>query len=131
MIRGQGGSVGPELSRIGSMRGPTNLKNRLIDPGANLPQNGTGFFSSKWTMYLMYRAVDQDGHTIEGIRTGETSFVIVLKDINGKLHALRKPELRSLQKVPGGSLMPSYKAILTPGQMDNLVAYLMTLKGQQ
>ena len=71
-----------------------------------------------------------DGRTIEGIRTGETSFVIVLKDINGKLHALRKPELRSLQKVPGGSLMPSFKDTLTPGQMDDLVAYLMTLKGQ-
>ena len=130
MIHGQGGSIGPELTRIGRMRGPTNLKNRLIDPGANLPQNGTGFFSSKWTMYLLYRAVDKDGHTIVGMRTGETSFVIVLKDINGKLHALRKPDLRSLQKVPGGSLMPSFKNTLTSAQMDDLVAYLMTLKGQ-
>ena len=130
MISGKGGSIGPELTRIGRMRGPTNLKNRLINPGANLPQNGTGFFSSKWTMYLLFRAVDKDGNTIVGMRTGETSFVIVLKDINGKLHALRKPELRSLDKVLGGSLMPSFKDTLTSGQMDDLVAYLMTLKGQ-
>ena len=130
MIRGQGGNIGPELSRIGSMRGPTNLKNRLIDPGANLPENGTGFYSTKWTMYLLFRVVDQDGNTIEGTRISETSFVIVLQDIKGQLHALRKPDLRSLQKVPGGSLMPSYNETLTPGQMDDLVAYLMTLKSQ-
>ena len=130
MIRGHGGNIGPELSRIGHMRGPTNLKNRLIDPGANLPQNGTGFYSSKWTMYLMFRAVEKNGNTIEGMRVGENSFVIVLKDINGKLHALWKPDLRSLQKLPGASLMPSFKETLTPAQMDDLVAYLMTLKGQ-
>lgn len=130
MIRGQGGNIGPELSRIGDMRGPVNIKNRLIDPGANLPQNGTGFYSSKWTLYLMFRAVDKDGSIIEGMRSGENSFVIVLQDVNGKFHALWKPGLRSLEQVPGGSLMPSYKATLTPAQMDDLVAYLMTLKGQ-
>lgn len=130
MIRGQGGHIGPELSRIGAMRGPTNLKNRLIDPGANLPENGTGFYSTKWTLYLLFRAVDKDGNTIEGTRINETSLVIVLQDAKGQLHALRKPELRLLEKVPGGSLMPSYKDTLTPGQMDDLVAYLMTLKGQ-
>ena len=130
MIRGQGGNIGPELSRIGDMRGPTNLKNRLIDPGANLPQNGTGFYSYKWSLYLMFRAVDKDGNTIEGMRAGENSFVIVLQDINGKFHALWKPDLRSLEQVPGGSLMPSFKEKLTPAQMDDVVAYLMTLKGQ-
>jgi len=130
MIRGQGGNIGPELSRIGDMRGPVNLKNRLIDPGANLPQNGTGFYSSKWTMYLMFRAVDKHGTTLEGMRSGENSFVIVLQDSNGKLHALWKPDLRSLQQLPGVSLMPSFKETLTAAQMDDLVAYLMTLKGQ-
>lgn len=131
MIRGQGGNIGPELSRIGAMRGPTNLKNRLIDPGANLPQNGTGFYSTKWSLYLLFRAVDKDGNTIEGMRSGENSFVIVLQDINGKFHALWKPDLRSLEQVPGGSLMPSFKEKLSPAQMDDVVAYLMTLKGQR
>lgn len=131
MIDGHGGSVGPELSRIGDMRGPTSLKERLIDPGANLPQNGTGFYSSKWTEYLMFRAVQKNGHVINGMRVGETSFAIVLKDASGKFHALWKPDLRSLQKEPGKSLMPSYKSTLSPAQRNDLVAYLMTLKGAQ
>lgn len=131
MIDGQGGSVGPELTRIGAMRGPTSLRGRLIDPGANLPQNGTGFYGSKWTEYLMFRAVEKDGHVVQGMRVGENSFVIVLKDVTGKFHSLWKPDLRSLVSEPGKSLMPSFKNTLTPAQMDDLVAYLMTLKGAQ
>jgi len=131
MIDGQGGSVGPELSRIGDMRGPASLKERLIDPGANLPQNGTGFYTDKWTEYLMFRAVEKDGHVIEGMRVGENSFVIVLKDVTGKFHALWKPDLRSLEQLPGKSLMPSFKNSLSPAQMNDLVAYLMSLKGAQ
>ncbi len=120
MIEGQGGSVGPELTRIGAMRGPTSLEDRLIDPGANLPQNGTGFYSSKWTEYLMFRAVEKNGHVIEGMRVGEDSFVIVLKDGSGKFHALWRPDLRSLAQEPGKSLMPSFKSALSPAQMDAL-----------
>lgn len=131
MIGGQGGSIGPELTRIGAMRGPASLKGRLIDPGANLPQNGTGFYSSKWTEYLMFRAVEKDGHVIEGMRVGEDSFVIILKDASGKFHALWRPALRSLQQEPGKSLMPSFQGALSSTQMDDLVAYLMTLKGAQ
>ncbi len=131
MIDGQGGSIGPELSRIGDMRGPTNLKDRLIDPGANLPQNGTGFYGSKWTEYLVFRAVEKDGQVVEGMRVGEDSFVIVLKDVTGKFHSLWKPGLRSLEPEPGKSLMPSFKNTLTPAQMNDVVAYLMTLKGAQ
>lgn len=129
MIDGQGGSVGPDLSRIGDMRGPASLKQRLVDPGANLPQNGTGYYTAKWTEYLMFRAVQKDGHVVEGMRVGENSFVIVLKDATGRFHTLWKPDLRSLEPEPGKSLMPSFKNTLTSAQMDNLVAYLMTLKG--
>jgi cytochrome c oxidase cbb3-type subunit 3 len=131
MIDGNGGSIGPELTRIGDMRGPTSLKQRLIDPGANLPQNGTGFYGSKWTEYLMFRAIEKNGHVIEGMRVGENSFVIVLKDAAGKFHSLWKPDLRSLQQEPGKSLMPSFKNTLSTAQMDDLVAYLMTLKSAQ
>ena len=128
MIDGQGGSIGPDLSRIGDMRGPTSLKQRLIDPGANLPQNGSGFYSAKWTEYLMFRAVEKSGQVVEGMRVGENSFSIVLKDAAGRFHSLWKPDLRSLEQEPGKSLMPSFKNTLTSKQMDDLVAYLMTLK---
>jgi cytochrome c oxidase cbb3-type subunit III len=128
MIAGQGGNIGPDLSRIGAGRGPANLKARLEDPGANLPKAGNGFYGSRWTQYLLFRAVEKDGHAVEGIRVGEDSFSIVLKDAHGKLHGFRKPDLLSLEKEPGQSFMPSFKDTLTSAQMDDLVAYLSTLK---
>jgi cytochrome c oxidase cbb3-type subunit 3 len=129
IIAGQGGVVGPELTRIGAMRGPASLKARLLDPGANLPENGTGFYSSKWTEYLMFRAVEKDGHVVEGMRVSEDSFTIDLKDAGGRLHGFWKPDLRSLKVEPGKSFMPSFKGTLSAAQMDDLVAYLMSLKG--
>jgi len=131
MIAGQGGSIGPELSRIGAMRGATNLKARLQDPGANLPDTGDGPFGNRWTQYLMYRAAEKDGRIVEGMRVGEDSFTIVLKDAKGKFHGLWKPELRSLEKEPGKSFMPSFKETLFAAQLDDLVAYLIGLKSAQ
>jgi len=129
MIAGQGGSIGPDLSRIGAMRGGTNLKARLEDPGANLPKVGEGPFGNRWTQYLIYRAVEQDGRSVEGMRVGEDSFTIVLKDASGKFHGFWKPDLRSLEKETGKSFMPSFKDTLSPEQLDDVVAYLMSLKG--
>ena len=131
MIAGQGGSIGPEITRVGAARGPSNLKARLLDPGANLPQVGDGPFGNRRTQYLMYRAVEKNGNIVEGVRAGEDSFTIVLKDVGGKLHGFRKPELRSLEKEPGKSFMPSFKDTLSAEQLDDLVAYLMTLKSAQ
>lgn len=132
MVGGQGGSIGPDLTRIGSMRGATNLKARLLDPGANLPATGGGgMMGNSWTEYAMYRAVGRDGHIVEGIRLSEDSFTIVLKDAAGKIHGLWKPDLRSLEREPGKSIMPSFKDTLTSEQLDDLVAYLLTLKGAQ
>ncbi len=131
VIAGQGGSVGPELTRIGAMRGAANLKERLENPGANLPQVQAGMFGNSWTQYLMFRAVGKDGRVVEGIRVGEDSFTIVLKDAAGRFHALWKPDLRSLAKEPGKSFMPSFKDTLSAAQLDDLVAYLMTLKSAE
>ena len=131
MIAGQGGNIGPELTRIGAMRGASNLKARLQDPGANLPKVEAGPFGNSWTQDLMFRAIEKDGRVVEGMRVGEDSFTIVLKDASGKFHGLWKPDLRSLEKESGKSFMPSFRDALSASQLDDVVAYLMTLKGAQ
>jgi len=90
-----------------------------------------GMFGNSWTQYLMFRAVEKDGRVVEGVRVGEDSFTIVLKDAGGKFHGLWKPDLRSLEKEPGKSFMPSFKDTLSEAQLNDLVAYLMTLKSAQ
>jgi cytochrome c oxidase cbb3-type subunit III len=131
MINGEGGDVGPDLSRIGSMRGPTYLHKKLLDPGADLPTTGAEGDRGKWTRYLMFRAVTKTGQTVDGMRVGEDSFAIVLEDAQGNFRVLYKPDLQSLEKEPGKSLMPTYDGILSPAQINDLVAYLSILKGSQ
>jgi putative heme-binding domain-containing protein len=130
-INDEGGTLGPNLSHIGAQRGAANLKARLTDPGADLPKPSGGFYGNNFTQYLMFRAVEKDGHATEGMRVGEDSFSIVLKDANGKLHGFRKPDLLKLEIEKDKSFMPSFKDTLTGAQMDDLIAYLSTLKGAQ
>jgi len=61
----------------------------------------------------------------------EDSLNIVLEDAQGKFHSFRKSELRVLDKEPGRSTMPSVKGKLSDTQVNDLVAYLASLKGAQ
>lgn len=131
MIDGQGGDLGPDLSRVGSMRGPSYLQNKLLDPGADLPTTGAEGDRGKWKRYLMFRAVTKTGKVVDGMRVGENSFNVVLMDAQGGFHALYKPDLKSFEQEPGKSLMPSYKGVLSQAQLNDLAAYLSNLKGAQ
>jgi putative heme-binding domain-containing protein len=130
-INAEGGTLGPDLSHIGAQRGAANLKARLTDPGADLPKPSGGFYGNNFTQYFMFRAVEKNGHATEGMRVGEDSFSIELKDVNGKLHGFRKPDLLKLEIEKDKSFMPSFKGTLTDAQMDDLIAYLSTLKAAQ
>jgi cytochrome c oxidase cbb3-type subunit III len=131
IVSGEGGGIGPELTRVGAMRGPGYLRTTLLTPGAELPHEAGAMERGRFTLYLFMHAVTKDGRAIDGMRVSENSFTIVLQDAAGRFHALRKLELRELKKEPGKSLMPSFKDRLSAAQLDNLVAYLASLKGAQ
>jgi cytochrome c oxidase cbb3-type subunit III len=128
MIRGQGGTLGPELTQIGTIRTVQELRDALADPGANLPKTQANRDRGKWTEYLICRAVLGDGQIVEGMRINSDSFVILLEDAQGNLHSLSRTDLKSLEPEPGKSFMPSYGGKLSASQLDDLIAYLATLK---
>jgi len=129
IVNGQGGGVGPELTRVGAMRGPSYLRTTLLTPGTNLPKEGGVMERGRFTQFLFVRVVTKDGHTYEGTRAYEDSFTIEIKDAAGKFHGFEKLDLANLEKLPGHSVMPSFKGTLSDTQLDNLVAYLASLKG--
>jgi len=75
--------------------------------------------------------VTKDGRSVNGTRVYEDSFTIELKDAAGRFHSFKKLELQKLEKLPGKSVMPSFKDTLSATQLDDLVAYLSSLKGAQ
>jgi cytochrome c oxidase cbb3-type subunit 3 len=129
IINGQGGGVGPELSRVGAMRGPSYLRSTLIAPGTILPKEAGAMERGRWTQYLFVHVVTKDGKSYDGTRVYEDTFSIELKDRAGNFHSFKKLELAKLEKLPGQSVMPSFKDTLSAAQRDDLVAYLAGLKG--
>jgi putative heme-binding domain-containing protein len=117
MVDGQGGSLGPDLTSIGDVRGARHLRESLVNPGAALPEG-----------QLLITAVRKDGGKIEGLRLNEDVTTIQLRDGANRFHSLRKADLRELRREFGRSLMPSYEGSLTSAELDDVVAYLAKLR---
>jgi putative heme-binding domain-containing protein len=131
IISGEGSGAGPELTSVGKLRGPGYLKTALLYPGSDLPQARVFLETGGLLDYMFVHIVTKDGHTFDGTRVTEDSFRIVIKDVSGKFHSFQKSDLRVFEKEPGKSVMPSYKGKLSDTQVDDLVAYLASLKGDQ
>ena len=131
IVEGEGSGIGPELTTVGKLRGPNYLRNTVLYPGSDLPQAHIFLESGGQLDFLYVHVVTKAGHAFDGTRAAEDSFHIVIKDAKGDFHSFRKADLRELKKEPGKSLMPSFKGKLSDAQIDDLVAYLASLKGAQ
>ena len=118
VVAGEGGILGPELTDVGAVRGAAHLRESLLSPPASLPPG-----------YLPVRAVTASGEEITGVRVNEDSFTIQVRDETGRIHSLQKVELRELQKRIGESLMPSTVGQLSDEEVEDVVAYLASLRG--
>ncbi len=131
IISGEGSGAGPELTKVGQLRGAGYLKTALLYPGSDLPQARVFLETGGLLDYMFVHVVTRTGQTFNGTRVVEDSFRIVVKDVNGKFHSFQKGDLRVFEKQPGKSVMPSFKDKLPAAQVDDLVAYLASLKGDQ
>jgi putative heme-binding domain-containing protein len=120
MIKGRGGVMGPDLDEVGARRSGAYLREALVNPEAALPDG-----------FLQVRVVPLKGSTITGIRLGEDSFAVQLRDHGGRLHSYWKRDLKEIMKDRGKSPMPSYKDKLTDAELTDLVAYLASLREEQ
>jgi cytochrome c oxidase cbb3-type subunit III len=130
VARGAGSGLGPDLTEIGALRGASYLKTALLDPGKELPDRPVPYEPNSYAGYLPVRARLTDGREVVGYRVNEDSFTIQLRDATSRLHSFRKAEVASLDRQFGGSLMPRYADTLSAAEIDDLVAYLASLKGQ-
>ena len=131
IVDGAGGDSGPELTTVGKLRGPSYLKTTVLYPGSDLPQQHFFLETGGMLDYMHIHLVTKAGQAFEGTRVAEDSFHIVIEDVSGGFHSFRKLDLKELDKQPGKSVMPSFKDKLSPVQIDDLVAYLASLKGAQ
>jgi putative heme-binding domain-containing protein len=129
IINGAGGSLGPELTNIGVLRGPDYLRQAVLEPAARLPKDNLAIPARGYNEFLPVTVVLRDGAEVRGIRLNEDVFTIQLRDASGKFHSVRKSDAVAIRKETGASLMPSYANRLVGGEIDDLVAYLSRLGG--
>jgi cytochrome c oxidase cbb3-type subunit III len=66
---------------------------------------------------------------VRGVRVNEDSFTIQIKDASGRYHSYRKLDLVKIEKDPGKTFMPAFASSLSGAELDDLVAYLASLRG--
>lgn len=116
-VNGNGSRTGPDLSEIGTLRRALELERSIVEPNEEiLLQNRS------------YRVVTRDGETITGRLLNQDSFTVQLLDSRERLLSLPRSNLRESGFLKD-SPMPSYRKKLTSPELDDLVAYLISLKG--
>jgi cytochrome c oxidase cbb3-type subunit 3 len=130
MVRGRGGRLGPDLSRVGSERSPSYLLAKIRNPNIDV---AAGMMPPDMEWPLEYRTltvVTRSGQTITGVLRNEDSFTIQLMDNAEHIYSFRKSDLSSLT-YDARSMMPPFGSdLLTDRQLHDLVAWLETLRGE-
>jgi putative heme-binding domain-containing protein len=116
-IGDRGASLGPDLGDIGIKRSAKSLRLSLIDPDAEIRKE-----------YYTVVVVTKHGETIRGLTLNEDDLSIQIRDINGNPRSFLKDDLKTARREQR-SLMPSYATRLSGAEIDDVVAYLRTLKG--
>ena len=131
MVRGHGGLLGPDLSRVGASRSISYLIDSIREPSKEL---STGMLdpNNHWGLPLDYEtvtAVMPDGRKIIGIAKDEDAFSLQLLDTDQNLQFFLKKDLKDVLH-EHKSLMPVYsEQMLSPTDLEDLVAYLQSLRG--
>jgi putative heme-binding domain-containing protein len=117
IVAGEGRGIGPELTAIGETRGAEYLRQSLVDSTAVVAEE-----------YRVVTVRGEGGETVRGLRVNEDDFAVLVRDVDARLHTFVL-EGSTLRKEMGESLMPSYAKRLSSAEIEDLVAYLVGLRG--
>ena len=116
-VESEGGTLGPNLSKIGAIRSAKDLFEAILFPSATVVN---GFES--------YLLTDSKGETHTGLIHRETTDAIYLRQINHQIIRILRDELKTLLRSPV-SLMPAgLDGILSDQDLVDLAAYLQVCK---
>ncbi|MDT8399204.1 MAG: c-type cytochrome [Pseudomonadales bacterium] len=116
-VNSGGALLSPDLGSIGAQRSPGALELSLLEPNAEV-RAGDRFFevSIAGGATVSGKLLNQDTHSVQLLNNEE------------KLVSYFKSELDSYGFI--ASPMPSYRDLLTADQVADLVAYMLTLRGE-
>ena len=115
-IGSEGRLFGPELTRIGAGRSPEYIRESIVNPSGDIPED-----------YAGVTVVTRDGKRVSGVRINEDTFTVQLRDTSQNFQMFQKDEVQEVIH-ESKSLMPAYNSI-SHDDLQNLLAYLDGLRG--
>ena len=115
--KAEGSTIGPDLTAIAGFRTPEHILKKIINPDSNIVSG-----------YEEVLIRTKSGLLLVGIVKEENKGELQLIERNENLILVSKKDIQS--RVPQFSMMPSnYRDLLTQKQLNDLLAYLVTLQG--
>jgi len=125
-VRGGGGAPaagGPPAAAAGGGGGrggrgapnPQQLERSILDPSAEMANE-----------YRIYQITTKANVTARGTLLNQDTFSVQMRDHSDKLMSFWKQDLKEYGFVP--SPMPSYRNVLTPQEIADVVSYLVSLR---
>ncbi len=116
-VDGDGGHLGPDLSRIAVIRSREMLVRSIRDPSASAAAG-----------YRAVTVVTRDGRRIRGVTKGEDAFSLQVVDTRERLQGYLKVDLQEFTHEEQ-SLMPEFgPERLSDAELDDVLRYLGTLR---
>lgn len=115
-IQGEGGRMGPDLTNIGKIRSAQHIRQAITDPSADVRQR-----------YWVVSLITDEGKTMTGFLMNEDTWSVQFIDLAGQLQSIPKSGLKDF-KVEKTSKMPSFKERFNAKELDDVVAYLSSLR---
>ena len=112
----EGSVYGPDLTRIGAGRSLQYIRESILNPSADIPEDYTGV-----------TVITRDGKRVTGVRINEDTFTVQLRDASQNFRMFQKDEVQQVIHETK-SLMPAYGS-LSQEDLQNLLAYLESLQG--
>jgi len=133
MVNGRGGLLGPDLSRVAASRALSYLIDSIRQPDKDL-SSGMTDPNNHYGLPLVYDAVTvvtAAGERITGVARNEDTFSVQLLTSDQNLQFFLKKDVKEVIH-ERKSLMPPYSEdVLSARQLQDLIAYLETLRGSE
>ncbi len=116
-VAGQGGVLGPDLTKIGAIRAGRDLIESIVMPSATFAQG-----------YETYIATLRNGDTVTGILVRQSDETIVLRDASGAETRLSAAESGRIERQKLSLMPEGLLGVLNETEIRDLLAYLQGLK---
>jgi putative heme-binding domain-containing protein len=116
-IGSEGAPVGPDLSKIGSIRQPRDLLESIVFPSVSFARG-----------YEPYAVVTSDGRVANGIVAREATDEIVLRTTDLSEIRVRRNEIDEMQQSRTSIMPQGLETRLTAEELRDLLAYLQSLR---